>query len=134
MAEFDANMDRIRSSLQQHPNEEETAQPQSRSTSRHDVMLDLGKEETALTRIRTLESQYSHTVDARQRRRQNTFPLLPMGTIESYPPDLPEQEEYVVATTCPCPNDYPKPWSAAYFRLGWSGYRNTGSCRRSVAL
>ena len=115
MADVDTNMDRIRSSLQQHPNEGETGHlpsgAQDHSASKLEVLPDLEKDETALSWIRTHESQYVHTVGAMPGSRQITSSLPPMGAGKSYPPDLPGQEEYVVEFDGANDPTHPQNWS-----------------------
>jgi len=113
----DANVDGTRSNSQQQQqlNEDESvyvlSEPQGRSGSEGDMDLDLEKQETALNRIRTQQSQYAHTVGARQRSRQSTSSLPPMGAGKPYPPDLPGQEEYLVEFDGADDRIHPQNWS-----------------------
>ncbi|KAJ4296412.1 hypothetical protein N0V90_006457 [Kalmusia sp. IMI 367209] len=63
-------------------------------TQREDV--DLERHPTALSRIQTQRSQHSATVGASLKSRKSRKPLPGFGAGKSYPPPLPEREEYVV--------------------------------------
>ena len=67
-----------------------------RATTARDVMPELEHNETHMSRIQTQRSQHSGTVGAKLRSRKSRKPLPAMGAGKSYPPELPDREEYVV--------------------------------------
>jgi MFS transporter, DHA1 family, multidrug resistance protein len=67
-----------------------------RLETQRDVLPQLEKNETAISRIQTQRTQHTGTVGATLRSRQSRAPLPQMGAGKPYPPTLPEREEYVV--------------------------------------
>jgi DHA1 family multidrug resistance protein-like MFS transporter len=67
-----------------------------RLPTQRDVLPQLEKNETAISRIQTQRTQHVGTVGATLRSRQSRAPLPQMGAGKPYPPTLPEREEYVV--------------------------------------
>jgi MFS transporter, DHA1 family, multidrug resistance protein len=108
IAEVSAHADQFRSVLQQRTKEEEIVP--DLSALEHDVTSTLEREETALSRIRTHESQHTHTVASKQKGRQSTSSLPPMGAGKPYP-DLTGQEDYVVEFDGADDPIYPQNWS-----------------------
>ncbi|KAF2739903.1 major facilitator superfamily [Polyplosphaeria fusca] len=68
----------------------------SRLPTQHEEGIDVERHPTALSRIQTQRSQHSGTVGATLKSRQSRKPLPGMGAGKSYPPALPDREEYVV--------------------------------------
>jgi DHA1 family multidrug resistance protein-like MFS transporter len=68
----------------------------SRLPTQRDDVVDLERHQTALSRIYTQRSQHSATVGASLKSRTSRKPLPAFGAGKSYPPPLPEREEYVV--------------------------------------
>ncbi len=64
--------------------------------SRVQTQRDLERHPTAISRIHTQRSQHSATVGRSLKSRQSRKPLPEFGGGKSYPPALPEREEYVV--------------------------------------
>jgi DHA1 family multidrug resistance protein-like MFS transporter len=68
----------------------------SRIPTQRDEAGNLERHPTALSRIHTARSQHSQTVGGSLRSRTSRRPLPAFGAGKSYPPALPEREEYVV--------------------------------------
>ncbi|KAI0137242.1 polyamine transporter 1 [Xylariales sp. AK1849] len=64
--------------------------------SRVSTQRDLERHPTELSRIHTARSQHSETIGRNLRSRHSTKPLPAFGAGKPFPPQLPEQEEYVV--------------------------------------
>lgn len=64
--------------------------------SRVQTQRDLERHPTAISRINTQRSQHSATVGRGLKSRESRKPLPEFGGGKSYPPALPEREEYVV--------------------------------------
>ena len=64
--------------------------------SRIQTQRDLERHPTAISRIHTQRSQHSATVGRSLKSRESKKPLPEFGGGKSYPPPLPEREEYVV--------------------------------------
>lgn len=64
--------------------------------SRVQTQRDLERHPTAISRIHTQRSQHSATVGRSLKSRESRKPLPEFGGGKSYPPALPEREEYVV--------------------------------------
>ena len=64
--------------------------------SRVQTQRDLERHPTAISRIHTQRSQHSATVGRSLKSRESRKPLPGFGAGKSYPPPLPEREEYVV--------------------------------------
>jgi DHA1 family multidrug resistance protein-like MFS transporter len=78
---------------------ERNAGHMSRLPTQHDIEGEVAERHaTALSRIQTQRSQHSNTVGGglRSRTRDSRKPLPDFGAGKSYPPPLPEREEYVV--------------------------------------
>jgi DHA1 family multidrug resistance protein-like MFS transporter len=68
----------------------------ARLPTQRDILQPLEKHETVMSRIQTQRSQHSGTVGSGIRSRQSRKPMPKMGGDKSYPPSLPDREEYVV--------------------------------------
>lgn len=71
---------------------------------------DLERHPTALSRIQTQRSQHSGTVGRTLTSRQPKNPLPEFGGGKPYPPQLPDQEEYVVEFDGPNDPLHPQNW------------------------
>lgn len=71
----------------------------SRQPTQRDDNINLARHATALSRIETAKSQHNATVGQGLKSRtasRSSKPLPAFGAGKPYPPDLPDQEEYVV--------------------------------------
>ena len=71
---------------------------------------DLERHPTALSRIETQRTQHSGTVGRSLTSRESKKPLPAFGAGKAYPPQLPEQEEYVVEFDGPDDPMHPQNW------------------------
>lgn len=76
------------------------------------TLRDIGLERhpTALSRIATQRSQHKATVGAGLKTRVSVKPLPEFGAGKSYPPHLPEKEDYVVEFAGPDDPLHPQNW------------------------
>ena len=78
--------------------------------SRVNTQGDVERHPTHLSRIATERSQHSGTVGRSVTSRSSKKPLPPFGAGKSYPPPLPEREEYVVQFDGPNDPLHPQNW------------------------
>ena len=78
--------------------------------SRLNTQRDLERYPTAISRIHTARSQHFSTVGRSIKSRESKKPLPNFGAGKSYPPPLPEQEEYVVEFDGPDDPLHPQNW------------------------
>ena len=79
--------------------------------SRINTERDLERHPTALSRIHTQRSQHVGTVGRSLKSRESRKPLPEFGAGKSYPPQLPDKEEYVVEFDGPDDPLHPQNWS-----------------------
>lgn len=78
--------------------------------SRMPTQRDLERHPTALSRIQTSRTQHSATVGKSLKSRESKKPLPEFGGGKPYPPQLPEEEEYVVEFDGPHDPLHPQNW------------------------